>query len=121
MINITLLIQALNFLIAYMILAHFFFKPVLKVMQKRANQELGLNHLVTSYHHTIKDSNAKKRQIWATAQAEFSKYNQFCNMIGIKAKACDQGLTSEALDFKTDIQTTQDLAKILVDKIVAMK
>jgi hypothetical protein len=121
MLNITLFIQVLNFLIAYWFLARFFFKPVLGFIHQESQKELFLNHAVVDCHAILKNCYIKKQQIWQTASSEFHKYLDFCQLIGVKPKAQDRCLSANELSSGENTLLTNELAQTLVDKIIAME
>lgn len=121
MLNITLFIQVLNFLIAYWILAHFFFKPVLSLIHNESQQAFFLNNSIVNCHEILKNCYVKKQKIWQSASSEFYKYMDFCNLIGRKPRAQDSGLCVGELSSGEGAPLARELAQILVDKIIAME
>jgi hypothetical protein len=121
MFNITLLIQVLNFLLAYWLLARFFFKPVLAKISHDAQQEEQLVHAINSCHVMLKIAYNKKKQLWSDALSEFDAYTQFCQVIGIKPKAQSLGVSSVDLPPKMGEYERKQIAHDLAHKIMDMK
>lgn len=122
MFNITLFIQIFNFLLVYVFLARFFFKPVLNIIQSSVQNEHILNTSILNFHATIKECHTKKQQIIKHHRAELRKYIDFCANIGLKPRAQDYGLPEKelALGQKNDLIISQ-AAEILANKLIAME
>lgn len=121
MFNITLLVQVLNFLLAYWLLAKFFFKPVLAKISHTVQQEELIAHAINNCHTMLKLAYAKKKQLWADALNEFAAHTQFCKAIGIKPRANCLGVSSVDLIPKMDKSELKQIANDLAHKIMAIK
>lgn len=119
MFNITLLIQALNFLIAYWLLSQFFFKPVLNFIRLEAETEHFLNGLVANCHALLRSSYIKRQRLWEKVRSEFGQYTGFSKLIGTKQKACDYGIgdTAELHPVMNETERAQ-LTQLLINKIL---
>lgn len=72
-VNLTLFVQAFNFLIVCLILKHLFFKPAITELQKeekaKANLESGIDHQQSLLQEKIN----KKEETWQKYQSHFLK------------------------------------------------
>lgn len=73
-INCTLIIQCFNFGLAYVVLNHFVFKPVLAcIMEERARHEQ-LENAITHSQEIIDGLELKRSRAWEHAQGDFKSY-----------------------------------------------
>lgn len=118
MFNLTLCVQGLNFLIAYLVLAEFFFKPVLNVIEKQVSTEVALHNSIERCRNLLKAAYLKKQQLWLAACSQFHQYMDFSDAIQIKSKACDLQLLGDNLETNIDLKQRDQLTQILIDKII---
>jgi hypothetical protein len=121
MFNLTLLIQALNFLIAYWILATFLLKPILNQINATENQNQLIHNLIASGHSVLKDAEFKKKQLWQQTCSQFGSYLNFCKSIGIKPKAINKNLLPTQVEMISDLDSQKELVNVLVNKIISMQ
>ncbi len=118
MFNLTLCIQGLNFLVAYLLLARFFFKPVLNVIEQQMQSEGLVVKAIEHCHETLRAAKFKKKQLWGDAYSDFRQYINFNTDFEFRAKACDRPLLSDNLDVEFDAKECDQLARALVDTII---
>jgi hypothetical protein len=121
MFNLTLWIQGLNFLIAYLFLARFFFKPVLHVIENQTQSEEALHQSIERCRIVLKEAYLKKKQLWQEACGKFHQYIDFGDYIEFKPKACDLQPLNDNLEIVVDVKEQDQLTQILVDKIIDMQ
>src|SRR3990167_6888041 len=115
MFNLTLCIQSFNFLIAYLLLARFFFKPVLNAIEKQVRFEKTLHQSIDHYRHTLKEAYLKKQQLWQEACSKFHGYIDFVDTIDFKPKACDLQSLNDISETTVKAKEQDQLVQILVD------
>jgi hypothetical protein len=64
MINGTIIVQAINFFIGYLIFKYIFLKPGLEVVQKQIKQEEVLNYSIVSLRRQIADCRIEQEHKW---------------------------------------------------------
>lgn len=70
-INFTLVVQAFNFFIGYMILRYFLFKPVVPVIEEERAYEKGLHLKVAVGQDALKNREHEKQEQWLGYQQHF--------------------------------------------------
>ena len=70
-INSTIILQACNFLIAYLVMRTFLFRPVVTVIEQEAAQLHGLITSVESRKIVVTQKEHEKRDRWIAHQQEF--------------------------------------------------
>lgn len=70
-INFTLIIQALNFFIAYLILRYFLFKPTVNVIEQERAEENGLKEIIKQGVETNSALTDQNKLQWQIYQKEF--------------------------------------------------
>lgn len=118
MFNLTLFIQGLNFLAAYLLLAKFFFKPVLNVIDEQLNSEKFIVKAIEHCHETLNNADLKRQQLWQDAYGEFHKYIDFDADLDFKSKAYDRQILNDKLEIEFDIKSCDQLVRVLADKII---
>lgn len=117
MLNITLVIQGLNFLFAYWLLSRFFFKPVLLKIKQDEEKEAFLKNLILKSRGLLEDGQRKSNVLWQNMHKKIVKYTGFCSQIDIKQKALDNGISELDMPDKIDAKTVEKLTEKLIDKI----
>ncbi len=121
MFNLTLLIQGLNFLIAYWLLARFFFKPILNRIAQSVNKTNQINSEIAHYHQMLKVAYLSEQQLWLDTCHNFSKYTEFNHNIGIKPKASNRSVLSVDVQAEVDAHEQAQLTQVLVNNIMTME
>ncbi len=73
-INITLVVQAINFLIAYIIIRFLLFKPVVQELQQEWHEKDALNESIEKGKLAINDKIAIKDDNWRQCRNYFKKH-----------------------------------------------
>lgn len=117
-INATLIIQAGNFLIAYLVLRFLFFKPVVAVIRQEQAHVDGLVSQLNEKRKTMHALELTRQEQWRIAQQEFR--NRFPD-ITLPEMYIFKGLSSERLvEFanKEEIKQLEDeLVKQIIQKV----
>lgn len=121
MFNLTLLIQSLNFLIAYWLLARFFFKPVLAKIKQEVEHEQNLQKKLKHCLLKLKAGGVSKKQIWRETELEFGKYTKFNTHCYLKPQAQSHNLLETDLQAELDGVSKDEVVKLLVHKIITTK
>jgi hypothetical protein len=72
-INFTLIIQACNFIIAYLILRFLFFKPAYHAIEEERSYHQTLSDRIETGQAMLNHLNLEKQQEWQTYQQDFSR------------------------------------------------
>lgn len=121
MFNLTLLIQGLNFLIAYWLLSQFFFKPILNCIAQGVNKTNKINSDITHYRQILKDAYLSEKKLWQDTCHSFSKYTEFNYNIGIKPKGSNHSVLSIDVQAEVNEHEQAQLTQVLVNNIMAME
>ena len=117
MLNITLVIQGLNFLFAYWLLSRFFFKPILGKIKQDEERVAFLKDLILKSRGLLEDGHKKSNVLWKNMHKKIIKHTGFCSQIDTKQKALDNGISELDMPDKLDVKTVEKLAEKLIDKI----
>ncbi len=82
--NITLFIQIVHFLIAYLLLRYFFLKPAIVALEKRNAHEQELQLLLRIEEEKVEAQQKKQNLLWKDAKRRFTEYIQVCDQKIIK-------------------------------------
>lgn len=71
-INLTLVVQILNFFVAYILLKNFLFKQAFSVLQEKQQNESALNALVHEKAERVAEQHSRIKQMWQRARSLFA-------------------------------------------------
>ena len=72
-VNLTVLVQAVNFFVAYLILKYFLLKPAIAAIRQEDTYQNHLLGMVQSSHSRISDKQQEIEHKWRLCQKEFAK------------------------------------------------
>jgi len=72
-VNATIVVQMLNFWIAYLLLRTLLFKPVYRAIMTQEKTEKGLREAITVAQGSINQSKQEQRTLWQKCHAYFEK------------------------------------------------
>ena len=81
MFNITLGLQACNFLITYGILRRFFFRPVLRQIELEGHEQARILHFIDRSRAILRDSYCQQQDLWLKARSQFERQLIFCEKL----------------------------------------
>lgn len=117
-INATLIIQAGNFLIAYLILRFLFFKPVVAVVRQEQAHVDGLVNQLNEKRKMIHALELTRQDQWSMAQKEFR--NRFPDVSSYQANISKDLSVEHAIEFASEIEIRQledELVKQIIEKV----
>jgi len=76
-INITLIVQAVNFFIAYHIMRTFLLKPAVQVIQDEQAQQTKLNTVIRQQEQSITTKEGERQKYWQTCRDYFKDNKPF--------------------------------------------
>jgi hypothetical protein len=114
-INATLIIQAVNFFIAYLLLRFLFFKPVVAMIRQEQAQVDGLVSQLNEKRKAIHALELLRQEQWAKFQQEFR--NRFPAIINSHRYVFKKLSTGRVIAF-TDPQEIKQLEDELVQQII---
>jgi len=71
--NLTILIQAFNFFIVYLLLKYFLFKPVLEHLQNEEKEQKYIEKSISNQQNLLDEKIEQKNQTWKKYQNYFKK------------------------------------------------
>jgi hypothetical protein len=117
-INATLIIQAGNFLIAYLLLRFFFFKPVVSIIRQEQAYVDGLVNQLNQKRRLIHSLELSRKDQWYAAQQEFR--NRFPDVVCQDIQTFKESLHENPLKLADQNELEQlkdELAKKIVEKV----
>jgi F0F1-type ATP synthase membrane subunit b/b' len=116
-INATLLVQMLNFIIAYFILDWLLFKPVMEIIYGEESQKAQADHILKEEEAKYDLAVEQKRDTWSSFQDEFKKEAPHITA-EIEQQMAMPSITKEPLlatkEFKSEVS---NLASIIEKKV----
>lgn len=79
-INFTIIIQIINFLIAYFLLTKYFLKPAVDVLDAKINNRDLLKSKVSDLSFSVDNQLNKINLLWKSSKAKFSSYLKDCSI-----------------------------------------
>ena len=118
-VNATILVQIVNFLIAYVIIRHLLLKPAVTVILQEEEHQASLDKKLRALEATNKSKEEKLSSEWATCQQEFKKHAPAVLESQQKTAIESPENLKEApvLDQKTVKPITNDVAQELTERL----
>ena len=116
-INATMLVQAFNFFIAYLLLRTLLFKPAIKAIQEEQREEEHLKTLIKEREEKLQDIEEQKKQAWQEAQEEFSNATpevkpEYITKVDVEPVVEEKKLTDKEIEKLAD-----DVQKAILKKV----
>lgn len=117
--NLTLLIQIINFLATYFFISKFFLKPALRLFEEDKEKKENLEKQIIEKKNKILYKESIKRIAWEKYQAEYNKIipNPILKSNKIKFSELNLEITSE-LNEKELNKFVYDISEILKSKVI---
>ncbi len=85
-INITLVVQAINFFIAYWVMSIFLFKPALQVIEGEQAQQTRLNTIIRQQEQSITIKEDERQKHWQVCRDYFRDNKPFIDLTKLAIK-----------------------------------
>lgn len=116
-INSTLFVQLINFIIAYLILRIFLFKPIVAVVAQETNERESLIALVEARTVIVQQKETERRQRWLEHQEEFASIIPVITRPELFVfKEIEPQLTLQPIEQKTIDRTVSQITEDIVNK-----
>ena len=114
-INLTLVVQIINFLIAYVLMRKFLFRPVVACLQEEKAETDGLRSAITDGQRIVDQRKIDKRNRWANYQSFFVKVVPHIST----ERVVTQDIAIELLEVtESDVEkVAQHMHKVLVERV----
>lgn len=100
-INFTIVIQILNFLIAYFLLTKYFLKPSVDLLDKKLSKKDLLESQVNDLSSSVDNQMSKINSLWESSKLKFSSYLKNCSLEKDFNKLNIKSIKEEDLDLNT--------------------
>lgn len=118
-INITILVQIVNFFIAYIIIRHLLLKPAVSVILEKEEQQAQLNKQLRTLESAIKTKTETLSREWNSCHQEFGKHAPA--VVEAQQELAAQGAESvkeaPSLDKKAIEPMTDSVAQELTERL----
>jgi hypothetical protein len=116
-INLTLLVQVINFALAYIVLRNFFFKPIVEAIQKEDQEKESLIDTIEQRRVMLEEREKERQMQWRKCQTYFVKQAPvFPSRTALIAKS-PLRLISSSFDPKTIEEYSTFIADDIVQKV----
>ncbi len=116
-INLTLLIQVGNFIIAYVILRALFFKPVVMVIKQEDQEKDSLLDTIEQRRILLREREKERQELWRTCQHYFVQHAPDIPSRFLKISQSPPESTLPSLDQKTVEKYSTLIADAIVEKV----
>lgn len=116
-INLTLFIQAINFIIAYFILRMFFFRPVIAAIRQEDHEKESLIDTIEQRRIMLEDREKERQMQWRTCQDYFVQHAPVLLSQPIPIKKSSIKLITPSLDSKEIEEYSTVIANDIVQKV----
>ena len=118
MINTTLILQVVNFLLAFFVLKKLFFVPVMTSIQEEQSAHNKLNNSIMNYFQRIKEQEQKKEEAWLACRYSLAKKKPYIYDEQLFVlRDIKSSLSAPLLDVVGEQRLEKEVEAAIVDKV----